>query len=173
MNPIMTMRVLWLALMSSVGLFAVVIVLLPPALATPDSMHLVLFGVTAASSAAVSFVFPRRIHESAAKAASLAVSEVPDPEAPAGFGAVTRVRMFADPRAARQKAFMLYGQYTILSCALSESVGIFGIVLNRLGHPPAIPLLFVLCSLILVALRMPSEAKAIRLFESATGARLA
>ena len=172
MNPIMTTRVLWAALMSSVGFFAVVILLLPPAPMPANSIHLVAFGVAAASVAAVSFVVPRVVHASAAKTASLAISEIPDPEAPAGFGGARRVRVFTDPIAARQQAFLLYSQYTILGCALSESVAIFGVVLNRMGHPPAVPLLFVLCGVILMALRFPSEAKALRLLEAATGARL-
>jgi len=172
MNAIATLRVLWAALMSSVGLFGVVILVLPPAQVSPDTTMLIVFAVTAASTAAMSFVLPRQIHARAANAATLGIHEVPDPDAPAGFGDARRVRVFTDPARARQRAAMLYQQYTILSCALSESVALFGFVLNRLGHPPTTSLAFILAGMLLVALRFPSEQKAVELFQSATKARL-
>jgi hypothetical protein len=172
MNPMATLRVLWGALMTSVGLLGVVILILPPAQVSPDPTVLIVLAVTAASTAAVSFVLPRHIHARAASSSSFAVNEVPDPDAPAGFGDARRVRMFADPPRARQRAFMLYQQYTILCCALSESVAMFGVVLNRLGHPLTTSLAFVATGMVLVALRFPSEAKALELFQSATKARL-
>src|SRR5687767_5763591 len=172
MNAIATLRVLWAALMASVGLFAVVILLLPPSGATPDPLHLPLFGGVAASIAIASLLVPRQILSAAVKSAALEIEEVADPDAPSGFAGVKRVAVFKDPAQARRRAFMIYQQYTILGCALSESVALFGVVLSRLGHPPTTGLPFVLFSLLLMALRFPSEEKALALFQSAAKARL-
>lgn len=172
MNQIQTLRVLWAALMGSVGLIAVVTVILPPSPAEPQSVHLIVFAAASLGIAVASFVLPRQIHRNGARGAQAEIVEIPDPDAPSGFGNAKRVRTFKDARRARSLAMMSYQQYTILGCALSESVGLFGFVLDRLGHPQVASAPFLMASLLLMALRFPSEARAVALFEGATNARL-
>jgi hypothetical protein len=172
MNSIQTLRVLWGALLTSVGLFAVVMLMLPASTAEPQHVHLLTFAGLAASCALVSLLLPGRLHAAAVQQAAPAVEEVPDPDAPSGFGGAKRVRVFKDPRAARALGLRSYQQYMILGCALSESVALFGFVLNRLGHPQTTALPFILAGLALMALRFPTEQKALALLQSAAGARL-
>ncbi len=175
MNPratIATMRILWAALLTSVSLFAVLILILPPAQVSPDRVQFFIFVAVAAASTVSSFVLPAQAHGNTVRRAALETQDVPDPEAPAGFGDVKRVQVFKDPARARAYAFGSYQMYMILGCALSEAVAMLGLVLNRLGHPPLTTLPFVVAGLLLMAVRYPVEAKAIALFEGAAKARL-
>jgi hypothetical protein len=175
MNPnatIATMRILWAALLSSVGLFAVIILILPPAQVSPDRAQFFIFIAVAAATAVSSFVLPAQAHAANVRRAALETHDVPDPEAPAGFGDVKRVQVFKDPARARGYALGSYQMYMILGCALSEAVAMFGLVLDRLGHPPQTTLPFVIAGLLLMAVRYPVEAKAIALFEGVAKARL-
>ncbi len=166
----MTLRVLWAAILSSMLMIAAMALVLPPSELMPESLHLFVFAGVALGSAVMSFVVPEQVFRSTLS--KLELKEAPDPQAPSGFGEASRIKVFADPARARRVVSGAYKTALILGLALSESIGILGLVLNRLGHPFAHSALFFAASVLLVALRFPAQGGAAARARRVTSAAL-
>ncbi len=155
---LVTLRIIWGGIFSSTVLFLVVLSIVerPGELAEP--MMLPVMGLVAASTAVVAVVLPELLFRQGlnAQKPNIAIQEQPDPEAPEGFGRT--VLLPSDPAAARRSLLAAYSTKTILGCALSEAVCIFGFVLGFLGV--AIPLVvpFFLVGWLLLGYHFPRDA---------------
>ncbi len=145
--------------------------ILPPPEGEADSTLVLLLAAVALGNAVMSFVLPEIVYRAGVRRANIPVDEVPDPNAPQGFAGATRVRIFRDPGAARALARLHFQQTFILGLALSESVGLLGFVLNRMGFSFLFTLPFFLASGVLIAVRFPTEGVAERRLAATLGAR--
>ncbi len=172
MPQLMTLRVLWAAIVSSLLCMAGVARLVPvPAGLQPQAVFVAVFGAAALGCAVMSFVLPENVFRAALARAKLEVTEVADPNAAPGFGQASRIKSFADPKRAKAVATAAFQTAFILSLALSEAVGVFGFVLNRLGHPVQAWAPFFGAALLLLGMRFPLEEAVAARTERVTGAR--
>jgi hypothetical protein len=74
-----------------------------------------------------------------------------------------------DPKAARQRALMIYQTAFILKMALAESIALYGFILHFLGFPLTVALPFFGVCWILMLVRFPTLEKAIAPLEQALG----
>jgi len=158
-----TIRILWGSLMASVCMiFGVVFVAKNPNPQPLEPLMAPAFALVALSVAGVSFFLPANMKKTAFKNMKLPLEEVADTGASdvLPYRDAPKRRVFANPKEAARRAFMIYQTSTILECALSEAVGLFGFVLGFLGFPLLVFVPFFAVSLILMALRFPTAAKA-------------
>jgi len=158
-----TIRILWGSLMASVCMiFGTLFVAKPPNPEPPEPMMAPAFAVVALMVAGASFFLPLNMKKTAFKNMKLPLEEVSDTEASdvLPYRDAPKRRVFANPKEAARRAFMIYQTSTILECALSEAVGLFGFVLGFLGFPLPVFIPFFAVSLILMALRFPTVEKA-------------
>ncbi|HRI62858.1 MAG TPA: hypothetical protein PK156_01435 [Polyangium sp.] len=172
---LMTLRILWFALLMSTFLYMGIaygvlagkatvpqIPIMPPVLA---ALSLVL--------AATSFLLPRFIYPQAAKTAAVKIEEevasnsaFPDRYREAS----PKQRVFADPSEAMSKAFACFMTPFILSLALSEAIALFGLVLAQLGFETILSVPFFVAGAVLIAIRFPQQATVVTMFEKVHGA---
>lgn len=131
-----------------------------------------LFGGLAVVLSVMSFVMPRAMYVGAARAATLSIREEAAPEAFAGRyrDAMEKRRVFADLASARDYAFGVFMTRLILSCALSEAIALFGLVLAMQGFGPLVSAPFFVGGAALIAARFPREEQILDAFERAQGA---
>jgi hypothetical protein len=154
---LMTARILWGALLMAVGLYAVVLVMAPQTPPSPPNPILPpIFGFIGLSTAVMSFIIPSIAVKQGMQRLKLPLTEAADPNAPEAFGKMRKA--FRDPDKALSSAFGVWQTGLILSCALSESVALFGFVLGFLGHGWAIAAPFFAAGAILIAVRFPTAA---------------
>jgi F0F1-type ATP synthase membrane subunit c/vacuolar-type H+-ATPase subunit K len=168
---IMTARILWLALMTSVGLYVVVlrtIVIQTPTAPLQAFLPLV-FGIVAFMAATASFLIPKNAMRRAILLLNLPLVEMKDPNARGAFAET--VRSFAQPEEAARRAVAVFQTGLILALALSESVVLLGFVLGFLGYGSATAAPFFVAGALLMAIRFPTEAAIVRLLESSYGAK--
>jgi hypothetical protein len=157
-NRLKTIRILWGSLMASVCMILVVVfVAKNPNPQPPEPMMAPAFALVALMVAGMSFFLPANMKKTAFKNMKLELEEVADTGASdvLPYRDAPKRRVFANPKEAARRAFMIYQTSTILECALSEAVG-----LGFLGFPPPIFIPFFVVSLSLMALRFPTVNKA-------------
>jgi hypothetical protein len=166
--PLVTARVLWAAILSSVGvMFVVLRVAEHPS--EPQKPELFpIFGFFALSVAAASVLLPARLHAEVARAQRLETREEPNTVTPDAPSATRRV--FVEPEKARAVAWRLFMSPFIISLALSEAVALSGFVLGFSGFPEERVLPFFLVSAVLLALRFPKASAAEKMLEKSLGA---
>ncbi len=175
-------RILWGALLTSTAAFAgmLFVVEAPPA---PATSLLVPLAAVALVVAGMSFVLPAQTGKANLLRLELRVEEVPiaarsafPEEAARGGGGYRDLapteRRFADKETARRRIFAVAQTSLILSLALSEAVGLFGLALRVIGHPIASCLPFVFAACVLMLLRFPTEASMFGPAERAYRAKL-
>jgi len=161
------MKILWAALLASVFVYAGILLALrnrTPAPHPPDPVMLWGFAATALSSLVMSVWLPHKLRRQMlpVAAAKLATREVFAEQLPGGAGlrdAPSATRVFADPAAADAVAYGTAMTPMILTCALRESVAIFGLVLGILHHPPTAWAPFLVVGALGIALEMPTHAR--------------
>ncbi|GMV17496.1 MAG: hypothetical protein HS104_00135 [Polyangiaceae bacterium] len=173
MHPrLLTPRILWGALLASTVLFLVVLFVQPhpPSIATPILAPAL--GAVAIGLAIFSFVLPMQQQRTVLQQAKVEITEAPDPNASGviPYRDAPKRRVFADPKAAENTAFVNYQTSLILGCALSEAIAIFGFMLGFLGHPPVVFLPFFVASWVLIGVRFPTLARVRGPLEKAKGA---
>ncbi|CAN5331695.1 hypothetical protein BH09MYX1_BH09MYX1_30370 [soil metagenome] len=171
---LLTMRILWMSLIVSVLAFAAVVFYVEVPQVTPQAFMLPAFGVVAIANAVISVVFPAHQRKKMMVAQlSRLVVERANPAAEVTFReAAPPIKVFDDPRAVWAKAFALYQTPFILALAISESVGLFGVVLVFQGFPRVTALPFLALSLMLQIARFPTAEKIAASVKSATGVDL-
>ncbi|MFO0681867.1 MAG: hypothetical protein U0234_07450 [Sandaracinus sp.] len=155
MRPsILTPRILWAALLFSQAIYVALIAggILEAPSAPPDPMMLPVLGVVALGTAVVSFVLPRILHRNAVAQAMPTIQHQ-------GMGDLSLLR------AAYQAGFAPL----IVSLALSEAVGIYGLVLAALGFPLLYCLPFSALGGVLTLVRFPTERGFLAPFEERLG----
>ncbi|MBK8996524.1 MAG: hypothetical protein IPM35_12355 [Myxococcales bacterium] len=173
MHPrLVTPRILWGALLASTVLFLAVLFFVPHEHAAPMPILPPALGVVAIGLGIFSFVLPMQQQRTVLQQAKVEITEAPDPNASGviPYRDAPKRRVFADPKAAENKAFACYQTPLILGCALSEAIAIFGFMLGFLGHPPALFLPFFVASWVLIAVRFPTLARVRGPLEKAKGA---
>lgn len=173
-SPLTTPRILWGNFLVSVVLFLGMTFIVPqdPELAFEPIMAPV-FGGVAVMSAVMSFVVPGIIVKPALANADVKLREVPDPNASIQVsGKTPTIKVVADPRAFRQRAYAMFLTPWLLAVALSESVAIFGLVLHFMGASLPIIAPFFAVSFLLIAMRFPTEKAIIKPLLDAKQARL-
>jgi hypothetical protein len=137
-------RVLWTALMASLGIYVLMLYMVrwregaPPLPHPPDPVLLPVLSLVATTVAVMSFVMPRFLMKTAARGAKR-----PRPGEP------------IDPDLLRSLLPRLQTPF-ILGCALSEAVALFGFVLGFLGFPPLYVAPFFVAGAVLMAVRFPT-----------------
>jgi hypothetical protein len=173
-NALMTARILWGALLMSVGLYLVVlqVVSLPPA--PTDPALAAAFAVIAVTLAVTSVLLPRVVHRNLLKQVQLEVSEELDAGAFAGFyrEATARQRVITDREAAHRAAWASFLAPHILRLALSEAVALLGFVLAFLGFQPLVWASFFAAGTVLLAIRFPTERSIVAPLEEAFRAKI-
>ncbi len=154
-----TLRIIWGAILSSTVMFLVVLGVIDRPDELENAMLLPIFGFVAASTAVSAVAFPEFLLRQTltAKKGEIPTTEVPDPTAPPGFGKQHRVP--SNPEAAHRSVLAAYSTKTILGCALSEAVCIFGFVLGFLGVSLPWVLPFFVVGWLAMGYNFPSEAK--------------
>lgn len=160
-NALRVPRILWGALLWSCVIYGGLIVagIFPPAEAALVDPPLVMALAGASVGVAVaSFVLPARMLAQGVSQLALETREVADPDAAVMFRDAAPKRLeIADPVAARARIMTVYFTPFILSCALSEAVAVFGIVVAATGAASfEIALSFVAVGALLLAIRFPT-----------------
>lgn len=154
-------RILWGALLWSCVIYGGLIVggVFAPAegMVANETLTLAL-AVASVGVAVASFVVPATLLGQGLSRLKLETHEVLDKDAEVLFrDAAPRRLEVANPAAARAQIVPRYFTPFILSCALSEAVAIFGIVLAATGAATReVSLSFVVCGALLIALRFPT-----------------
>lgn len=168
------MRILWFALLAAAFIYmGVAYGVLPKQTGAPQQpIMLPVFGVISLVMAVMSFLLPRTQYKQMAKATKVKIEEEVAPSAfPSRYrDTLPKRAVFADPKAAMSRAFAVFQQPFILSLALSEAIGLFGLVLSQLGFGITMSLPFFLVGAVLVAIRFPQQSKILAMFEEARGA---
>lgn len=175
-----TMRILWAALLSSVAVYAGIVVATgkaEPATPAPDPMMIVVMSGAALMTAVMSFVLPPIVFRKAALTNNAPTDDgAPLPESREQRAAREQVTSAAagvlrDPAAAEAAAFRHYQTRMILELALSESVALFGLILAFMGFGlyRAAPLFA--AAAVLMLLRFPTRDRVLSAYEEAVGAR--
>lgn len=177
MRPLQRMQVLWAALLSTVGVYLIVLLSVrgqAPASQPPAPEMVWALAAAALGSLVASVLLPRALHQRAARAAAgqLATRSAFSEQMPGAEGlrdAPRTRQVFADPEAARNQAYQHAFTPMILACALRESVVLYGFVLGFLGHPPAVWAPFFAVGGLGLAALVPTEARVLDGFARATG----
>ncbi len=171
----MTLRILWGALLAATILYLVIFFVAGPQTDVPPEPAIgIALAVAAVVVTLISFVLPRNLHRAAIARAKLEIEDAPDPSASVmGFaGRGPTIRVFAQPDAARARAFVLFFTPAILAFALSEAVATFGLVLALIGFPLHWALPFFVLSWTLFLLRVPTYARVYGPLEAIHGAKI-
>lgn len=168
-----TQRIIWFALLASIFMHAgIAYTILNKQKFRPEqaSMPAFLAGL-ALIIVVVSFILPKTIYRQAAKATNVKIAEQAAPNAFPGRyrEAMPKQAVFDDPNA-RSYAFASHTTPFIISLALSEAVGLFGLVLTQLGFDMPTTLPFFIAGAVLITIRFPREAKILEMYEEAHGA---
>lgn len=168
------LRVLWGALVSSMLIIVGVTVLVIEPTSPPDPILLVGLGLTGATVAVVSLVWPRLFFLRLLATMNPKLTDVTDSTGSdvLPYRDTKRRRVFASPDAAARGALTRYQTVFILKMALAESVGIFGLVLCVLGHELTSVAPFFVVALALQLARFPRPASWERPLEAQFGASL-
>lgn len=168
-----TVRIMWGALLAAVGLFAVLVFVLPPPEAPQNPVLATALTGMGVVEFAMSFLVPSNMEKRAVANLRLEVIEEADPNAEVLFrDQVPKRRVFADPAAVRETAMRTLVTTTILRCALSVGSAVLGLVLRMTGGEILTVLpLFALAAVALAA-HFPSDAKGIAPFERHFEAKL-
>ena len=167
-RALFTLRVLWFALTFSCALLGLVTVMVPaPGKPVVDATIEAVFVVVALGVAIASFVFPARMYAISARAGGVEKSE-PEPT-PGGLGPAR----FAAPVQAARHAIGIGNTTLILAMALSEAVGLLGLVLHMQGAPMTVSSPFIAAAFLLALARFPSIASLAGPYERAHGASFA
>jgi hypothetical protein len=178
---LVTARILWGALLLSTVLFLVVLLVIrPDPPEAPQPMLLPVLALAAVASAAFSEIVPRMNYRQAARNVKLETEDeaIADPNRHASdvlpFRETTTVmrKVAKDPKAARQRAFMIYQTAFILKMALAESIALYGFILHFLGFPLTVALPFFVVCWILMLVRFPTLEKALAPLEQALGVHI-
>jgi hypothetical protein len=169
-----TPRIIWVALMVSVVLYAVLLVYVRhenpdlPKSMTPTTAAAITMVVLA--EAVLSFVLPRRRLDAAIKALNIAVADEGG-EVVGSFRESAPVRrVVVDPPAAVARAFAAYQQPFLLGMAICESIALFGLLYGYTGGRMAIAFAYMGGGLLLQAVRYPRLSTLVRAIERNTGA---
>jgi len=164
-----TIRILWAALMGSVCMiFGTLFFVKPPQPAEPPQpIMAAAFALVSLAVAGASFFMPATMRKTAFQNMKLDFEEVADTGASdvLPYRDAPKRRVFANPKNVARRALGMYQTSVILELALSESIGLFGYVLGFLGFPIAVVIPFFVVSLVLIAIRFPTPAKAFGPFE--------
>ncbi len=168
------MRILWAALLGSLGVYVAVLMLGAPEPAEQAGPEMIVALVASAVFCAViSFLLPRLLLRKALAAQTFETVEVPDPDASVMFrDATPMVRAFADPEAVERKLGALSFAPFIISLALSEAIGAFGLVLGLTGAPVEVVAGFFATSAVLIAIRFPRPKAALAQAATTLGVKL-
>lgn len=168
------MRILWGALLGSVGIYVVVMVagVVQKPSTPPAPVMLPAFAVMSFMIAVVSFVMPAMMYKQAVAGIKVDTVEEPMPDAfTADYRkASPKVKVFADPAAALRSAVAVAQTRLILSLAFSESIAMFGLVVLVMGFDDLMAVPFFVVSAVLMVLRFPTERQILEPFEAAKGA---
>jgi len=167
-RAIFTARVLWGALTFSCVLLGVVTVIVPsPVSHPPEESFVAIFAAVGFALAIASFVLPARVY--ANNVALVRVEKVEPEPTPDGPGPAR----FAHPELAAGRAMGIATTSLILSMALSEAVGLLGLVLHMQGAPMTLSSAFIGAAVVLAAVRFPTVPRLVEPFERAKGASFA
>lgn len=171
---LITLRLLWFALLAAAFLYLGVAVGVLSKNAAPAAIPIMppVLGGVSFMIAIISFVLPPFIYAQVAKMGEL---EIKDEVVPSAFPeryreAMPKRQIFADPQAAMNKAYACFMTPFILSLALSEAIALFGLVLVVLGFGVFMALPFFLFGAGLIAVRFPTQTKVLAQFEKVRGA---
>jgi hypothetical protein len=169
-----TTRILWFALLVACFMYVGLAFggFFPRPVVAPEPIMPIAFAGVAAMLSAASFLMPRMVYAGAARAADLATQEevAPDGYSQKYREAMPKSVVFADPNAARNKAYALFMTPFILSLALSEAIALFGLVLSVLGFEKTVCAPFFAVGAVLILIRFPSEPSILAALERARGA---
>jgi hypothetical protein len=172
-----TMRILWGAMLGTVGLLAVLLLagIRAEEPAPRDLLLPCIFASFSIGGGALSFLLPKSLFKQAAARADVEIVNDPVPDAlVAGFRqAAPTHRVFADTLGAERAAAFAFNSPFVLSLALSESVGLMGFVLGFMGFVLPVWAPFMAVSVVLIALKYPTRETITKGFERARGARFA
>jgi len=172
-----TMRILWAALIGSVGMLGVMLhVIGAPAErgAMPPHMD-VMLGAFSVGVGIMSLAFPARLFAMTVRNAKLDIESRPG-EARPERGDVRQPlptdRVFVDPELARGRAMGLWQQPLLIGMALAESIALMGFMLGFVGESMPVASAFFVAALVLMLLRYPRLSAIERALEQAANARL-
>lgn len=170
---IKTQQILWFALISSVAMFVVVaFVAVKPNDEAMQPMMPFLFGAVSLSTLAVSVVLPMNALKTGLAKARFETVERAVPSSDILPGAAQpKARFFASPAQVMGQVQPLFQTGLILTLALRESVGLYGIVLRQMGAPPAVAGAFFAVSILTMLPAFPSLEGQARRVEALTGTR--
>lgn len=164
-----TLRTVWGAILSSTLLFLVMIRFTArPEVALESTMVFALAAV-AASAAGVGLFLPSFLFRSALRAASIPVTDQPDPATPEAFGAT--IKRPHDLASARRAIVVAYTSKTLLGVALGEAVCLCGFILGYLGLDLMSALPFFLVGWLVMARHFPRAGEAARVVDETLGFR--
>jgi hypothetical protein len=167
-RALFTVRVLWFALTFSCALLGLVTVMVPgPGKPVLDATMEAVFAVVALGLAIASFVIPARMYAAMGRSGGVEKS-APEPTA-GGLGPAR----FAAPEQAARHAVGVGNTMLILAMALSEAVGLLGLVLHMQGAPMTVSSAFIAAGFLLAAFRFPTITRLVGPYERAKGASFA
>lgn len=154
-DPLVTLRVLWAAILSATIAFLVIPVSAGDAATGPTL--LLPFAFVALGSAVASVFLPRYVLAQGLAKLELQTVEVDDPER--AFGSMVRKRrVFRDPELALRAGYRVHQTAMILGLALAEAVAIYGFVLKFLGAELSSVAPFFVVSWALILYRFPRRS---------------
>ncbi len=166
------LTLVWAALLAWSAFFTALHYIAPPpaAVAPPIAMMPFMLGFVSVAIVVVSFVLPRQVLRASFRAAGLPVTDEPDPTAPADYRAQQPTRrVLRVDDALFTSICVRYQAPLIVSIALSESVGLFGVVLDRLAFPMSQCAPFFVAGTLLIAARAPTKRAILAAVERALG----
>ena len=171
---LMTVRILWFALLVSVFIYMGIAygVFAGKAVVPQEPLMPPVFAALSLVIAVMSFVMPKFIYRQAAASVNVKIEdEVVASAFPKRYReSMPKQHVFADPRDAMSKAFACYMSPFIISVALSEAIALFGLVLAQLGFDMKTSLPFFIVGAALVAVRFPQQETVVTMFENVKGA---
>lgn len=176
-QKLVTLRILWGAMIASVGMFGVVLFILRgqgglPSGPPPTAMYGAL-GVIALGLVGASVIVPRRMFRHALAQQKFELGEQPKEGAFGQYRAESPTeRVFAEPREAFDRALTLYQVPLILGCALGEAASLNGFVLGFMGAPFEIAAVFLAVGAAAIAEKHPSIAFVTKQLEAAHDAKM-
>jgi hypothetical protein len=168
---ILTVRILWGAMLASILFYVVVLhmITIQPPLEPLNPAFPLVFACVGVSTAIASFIVPKVATRQALVRLKLPLAEVPDSNAPDAFKKT--IRTFAHPEDAAFRAAGVFHTGFILSFALSEAVALLGFALAFLAYGWGTAAPFFVAGFLLIALRFPREETIISGLEHAYGVR--